>query len=83
MISLIIIAIIFLIAVFKIIFQRVKTKIKLLFGYKLYEYTKILSHGMKNSYMWHKSDEKALEFNTDYEFVDVIAPYNKRLKPLK
>jgi hypothetical protein len=81
MLSLIIIAVIILIAIFKVLFLRIKAKIKLLFGYKLYEYTKILSHGMKEEYMWHKSDEKALEFNTDYEFVNVIAPYKKRLKP--
>ena len=57
--------------------------IKLLFGYKKYEYSKILSHGIKDVYEWHKTDEKALERHKDYEFVSMVKPTNKRLKPLK
>ena len=63
----------------------ISEKIKILFGYKLYEYTKILSYGMKTVQEWHKNDEEALKNNTHFEFVEIIKPHSKRktLKPLK
>jgi hypothetical protein len=65
-----------------VIYNKIEYKIKILFGYKLYEYTKILSYGMKDIYEWHKTDEDALKYHTDFEFVSVEKPYKKRLKPL-
>lgn len=56
-------------------------KIRILLGYKLYEYTKILSHGIKVEYKWHRTDKKALESFNHYEFVIMIRPYRKKIKP--
>lgn len=60
---------------------KIISRIKILFGYKKYEYSKILSHGIKDVYMWHKNDEKALSFYKNYEFVSEIIPNKRRLKP--
>lgn len=57
--------------------------LKISFGYRKYEYSKILSHGIKDVYEWHKTDEEALQRHKDYEFVSMVKPHNKRLKPLK
>lgn len=62
------------------LYKIISDKIKILFGYKLYEYTKILSYGMKEVKEWHKNDKEALEGNSYYDFVDVIKPYKERLK---
>jgi hypothetical protein len=70
---------------FYFFYSIISEKIKMLFGYKLYEYTKILSYGMKTVQEWHKNDENALKNNTDFEFVEIIKPHKKekRIKPLK
>ena len=57
-------------------------KLRVLFGYKKYEYTKILGHGLANEYMWHKMDEKALEHYKHFEFVSEVRPKRRRLRPL-
>ena len=57
--------------------------LRVAFGYRHYEYTKILSHGMKEFYEWHKTDDIALERHKNCEFVSMVRPHNKRLKPLK
>lgn len=53
------------------------------FGYRKYSYSKILSYGIKEATQWHKTDEEALESYKDYEFVEIIKPFHKRLRPLK
>jgi len=79
----IILLILFVILYFIIyLYSIVSEKIRILFGYKKYEYTKILSHGMLNKYKWCKTDEEALKHYTHFEFVTLIKPYYKRLKPL-
>lgn len=64
-----------------ILFIFVKNELKLFFGYKKYEYTKILSYGIRNEYMQHKTDEEALEYYKDFEFVNEIEPNIRRIKP--
>ena len=64
-----------------IAFHYVAVKIKLLFGYKKYEYTKILSHGMHKEEMWHRSDKEALQWFTNYEFVSEVLPNRRTLRP--
>ncbi len=65
-----------------VLYVLISDKVRILFGYKKYEYTKILSHGMKDEYMWHKTDEKALEHYKHFEFVSEIIPNKRRLRPL-
>ena len=57
--------------------------LKMSFGYRKYEYSKILSHGIKEVSEWHKSDEEALKHHKDFEFVSMVRPHNKRLRPIK
>jgi hypothetical protein len=64
------------------LYVLVADKIRILFGYKKYEYTKILSYGMKDEFMWHKTDEKALEHYKHFEFVSEVRPNKRRLRPL-
>ena len=52
-----------------LLYLVLEEQVKILFGYKKYEYTKILSHGIKEEFMWHKTDEKALEHYKHFEFV--------------
>jgi len=65
-----------------LLYKILSRKLRVLLGYKLYEYTKILSHGMANEYMWHKSDETALEHHKHFEFVSEVKPNKRRLRPL-
>ncbi len=65
-----------------ILYIYIVEKLKILFGFKQYEYTKILSYGMKKEYMWHETDEKALDYYRTYEFVEEIKPNKRRIKPL-
>ena len=74
-------AALFTITCFVLFFNKILVRIKISFGYKLYEYTKILSYGMDTKCEWHKSDEKALSRYTHYEFVEIIEPYTKKLRP--
>lgn len=65
-----------------ILYKIVADKLRVLFGYKRYEYTKILGHGMIDEYMWHKTDKKALEHYKHFEFVSEVKPNKRRLRPL-
>jgi len=75
LVALIITIILYLLSVFM-------DNIKILFGYKKYKYTRILSYGMKDIYMFHKTDENALEYHKDFEFVEQVRPVYKRIKPI-
>ncbi len=66
-----------------LLFNYISEKIKIFCGYKKYKYTKILSHGMHDEFMFHKNDEEALKENKHFEFVEIIKPYKKRIKPIK
>ncbi len=79
--ALIFILIIVAIALLYIVYLVITDKVKLLFGYKQYEYTKILSYGMKTEFMWHKTDEKALEHYKHFEFISEVRPNKRKLKP--
>ena len=59
------------------------SKIKILFGYKLYECTRILSYGMKTETIWSKTDEKVLDKYSHFEFIKIVKPEYKTLKPLR
>jgi len=80
LVVLILICVIFLIL---IIGEFIFNKFRLMFGYKKYEYTKILSHGMKTDYKWFKCDEDALKYGKYYHFVEEIKPNKRRIKPLE
>lgn len=82
LIGLILFVVIAFFVVIYVIFETVLNKLRLILGYKKYEYTKILSHGMKNIYMWHKEDEKALEHYKNFEFVSEVKPNRKILKSI-
>jgi len=69
--------------VISLIFNFIKTKIRILFGYKKYKYTKILSYGMKENYKWCRNDDIALTHYNHYEFVEEIQPNRRRIKPIK
>lgn len=66
-----------------ILYTIIADKIKILFGYKKYEYTRILSHGMKDEYVWHKTDEQALENQRNWDFISEVRPNKRTLKPFK
>lgn len=55
--------------------------VRVMLGYKMYEYTRILGHGMKVEHAWHKTDELAMKREGSWEFIEVVRPYKKRLKP--
>jgi hypothetical protein len=82
MLELIVVVLAIIFFVFYITYKKLESKVKILFGYKLYEYTKILSYGMKDISEWHRTDEDALKQHSDFEFVSVIKPYKKKLKPV-
>jgi hypothetical protein len=63
------------------IYHFILNKIRIILGYKKYEYSKILSHGILDKYMWHKSDESALEHYKHFEFVREILPNIRSIKP--
>jgi type IV secretory pathway VirB6-like protein len=81
---LLILLIIIIVILFTIIIDIIEEYILInILGYKKYKYTKILSHGMRDNFMFHKTDEEALKHFTHYEFVEVIKPYKKVIKPYK
>ncbi len=63
-------------------FVWILIKLRLLFGYKLYLYTKILSYGMLTKYKWKRTDSEALQYYKDFEFVEIVIPIKKRIRPI-
>lgn len=68
-----------------LVYSIIASKVRMLLGYKLYEYTKIPAYGnLIVKRMWHKSDEEALKHYDWYEFVeDITLKPKRRIKPKK
>ena len=81
LLTLILLTILIIFIALYFVFMIISNKLRCMLGYKKYEYTKILSYGMNTVYMWHKSDQKALECNKDREFVSEIIPHKRNIKP--
>ena len=68
--------------IIRILYGITKEYICVLNGYMKCEYRKIPSHGdIITKYKWVKSETEGLSYHKDSDFVSIIKPYNKRLRP--
>lgn len=66
---------------FYLLFEFLKPKVLILLGYKYYNFSRILSHGIKEDYKFFKTEEDAMLYGKNYDFISEIKPNKKRLKP--
>lgn len=82
LLAIILLILVLLYVIFKLFIGMLIDSIRIILGWKKYEFTKILSYGMSTDHRWFKRDEEALKYGNRYEFIEIIMPYKKRIKPL-
>lgn len=64
------------------LYSVIANQIRILLGYRLYKYTKIPFHGqLIEKYKWCKTDEEARQHFYWFDFIEIIKPFEKRIKP--
>ncbi len=81
MIQLYFILLILIILGFYLLFEFLKPKVLILLGYKYYNFSLILSYGIKEDYKFFKTEEEAMLYGKRFDFISEIKPNYKRLKP--